>query len=411
MKIAIIGSGIAGLTAAYSLYPHHEISVFERNDYIGGHARTIDVNLPNGTTQPVDTGFIVLNDRNYPFLLRLFAHAGVKIEKSDMSFGVSIGGGTLEYSSNNLLAQPYNLLKPAFWGMVADILRFNRLAPRYLEDADKTLGAAIEELKCGQWFRDYYLEAMGAAIWSCSRETIQSFPAASFIRFFVNHGLLTVFRQPQWYTVTGGSRAYIEKVTAGFRDRIHLSCGIVKIERSVDGVTLYDVHGGVHHADKVILACPANRSLSLLDAPDAQEEEILGAFRFQPNRIVVHGDIRLMPRRRGAWASWVYLNDHEGSVALSYWMNNLQNFDKAQPVIITLNPPFDPDPTLVYDTHHFDHPIFDHAAIEAQQKIVTLQGRRNCYYAGAWQRYGFHEDGVLSALRVLECMGESAQWL
>lgn len=411
MKIAIVGSGIAGLTAAYSLHPRHDIEIFERNDYIGGHARTIDVRLPDGRVQPVDTGFIVLNDRNYPLLLRLFAQTGVAIENSDMSFGVSIDNGEVEYSSSNLFAQPENMTRPAFWEMLVDIMRFNRTAPRYLNDPDKTLGEAVAELNGGTWFRDYYLHAMGAAIWSCSRKTIAKFPAASFVRFFAHHGLLTVFKQPQWHTVTGGSRAYVAKVTASFRDRIRLSCAIVRIERHENGVTLYDAQGGMHHADKVILACAADQALAMLDGADERETATLGAFTTQSNRIVVHGDVRLMPKRRAAWASWIYLRDHAGSVAVSYWMNHLQNFDKTHPVIVTLNPPFDPDPALVYDMHDFRHPVFDHAAITAQDDLATLQGYRHCYYAGAWQRYGFHEDGVASAVAMLECMEEKPTWL
>ena len=278
MKIAIIGTGISGLGAAYLLHPHHDVTVYEKDTRIGGHSRTVDVFI-DGKKTPVDTGFIVLNDRNYPLLTGLFAHLNVPIQKSDMSFGASIDNGYLEYGSKGMFAQKRNLLRPAYWRMLCDILRFNREAASYLHRSDDiTLAQCLDELHMGDWFRRYYLQAMGAAIWSCSIETILKFPARSFIQFFHNHGLLTVNGHPQWYTVTGGSRAYVEKLVASFRDRIRLDCGAKSVTRTNDGVSVTDTQGATNTYDHVIFACHGDHALALLADADTNEQSILGAF-------------------------------------------------------------------------------------------------------------------------------------
>lgn len=417
MKIAVIGSGISGLGAAYSLSHAHDICLYEANDYLGGHSRTIDVRMDNAAPVPVDTGFIVYNNENYPLLSALFRHLNVATEKSDMSFGVSVGHGWLEYSSKALFAQPSNLLwRNGFCKMMRDVVRFNREAHAYLEASpDITLGQCLDRMKMGPWFRDYYLKPMGAAIWSCSTDTILNYPARAFLRFFKNHGLLTVNAHPQWYTVTGGSRAYIEKITAHFRGGIKLNCGAVRIIRENGRVIVQDAQGGAEIFDHVILACNAAQSLALLQNPDAAEREILGAFAFQKNRIVTHSDESFMPRRRKAWASWTYLSDskrdEKDHVSLTYWMNLLQNLQTPRPVFVTLNPSRPPRADLIYDTHEFSHPVFTVAALAAQEKLPAIQGAGNIWHCGAWHGYGFHEDGLASAVRVVKSLSGDPPWI
>lgn len=416
-NIAIIGSGISGLGAAYMLRPHHDITVYEKNDYIGGHSRTVDVTTPQGKV-PIDTGFIVFNYRNYPLLTSLFGHLNVPVEKSDMSFGASIRNGWLEYGTqalHNVLAQKSNLLNPRFWRMIADILKFNTKAHRYLEsDASVTLGQCLDELGMGEWFRDYYLLAMGGAIWSTPVSGMLEFPAHTFIRFFDNHGLLTVNDQPQWYTVKGGSREYIKRLTAKFSDRILLNCGAVKIIRSGGYVLVHDTKGNVSQFDDVIFACHADQALKLIENPTKDEETILSNLRYQPNRMILHSDVSFMPKRKGAWASWVYLSeeakDSSEHMCLSYWMNNLQPLKTDLPVIVTLNPTREPDKSLIHDEYWFDHPVFDEAAIKAQDRIDDIQGKDRLWFCGAYQRYGFHEDGLLSAVNMAAKMGIKPSW-
>ena len=417
MHVAIIGAGISGLGAAYLLHPHHTITVYEKNDYLGGHSRTVDVHTSDGVV-PVDTGFIVFNYRNYPNLSGLFKHLGVEVAKSNMSFGVSINDGWLEYGTQQLayvFAQSQNLFRPAFWKMLTDILRFNQDALRSIEDDEKiTLGQLLDRLNMGPWFRDYYLLAMGGAIWSTPLAHMLDFPAAAFIRFFENHGLLTVNDQPQWHTVVGGSREYVKKLSEPFKDCIRNHCGVQKVVRTGEGVEVVDVHGNSEHYDQVIFACHSDQALAILDNPLPLEKELIGAFRYQPNTAVLHRDTRFMPKRRKAWSSWVYLSeerqDKNPSVSLSYWMNNLQPLATNTPIIVTLNPGREPDPSLVHDRFTFEHPVFDQAAISAQSRLNEIQGTDRIWYCGAWHRYGFHEDGLWSAVNVAEQMGVPIPW-
>lgn len=417
MKIAIIGTGISGLGAAYIMHPHHDITVYEKNNYIGGHSRTIDVKTPAGSV-PVDTGFIVFNHRNYPHLTALFEKAGVKTEKSDMSFGACVENGWLEYSSKGLFGQKINMMRPRFWKMCVDILRFNKKAPVYLRSAepDISLGDYLDEIGAGEWFKRYYLQAMGAAIWSCSVETIRSFPARSFLKFFENHGLLTVNDHPQWYTVSGGSRHYIDLVTRNFADKIKTGCGVVKVGKDIKGrPVIYDETGQATTYDKVVFACHADQALSLINTPSPLHTNILGRFSYQENKVIVHSDTSFMPQRRNCWASWIYLSeqraDHSESVSLSYWMNNLQNLDPAHPVFVTLNPGRRPQESLIHDEHVFTHPVFDSESVAAQKDMSALQGADSHYFCGAYQRYGFHEDGLLSAVEMAAMMGIRAPWI
>jgi predicted NAD/FAD-binding protein len=416
-NIAIIGTGISGLGAAYLLHPHHAITVYEKGGYVGGHSRTMEVSTDDGVV-PVDTGFIVFNYRNYPLLTGLFSHLQVPVSKSDMSFGVSIRNGWMEYGTQQLqymFAQKRNLLRPAFWRMLSDIMRFNAKAKTYLEsDPTLTLGECLDELGMGQWFRDYYLLAMGGAIWSTPLAQMLNFPAATLIRFFDNHGLLTVNDQPTWHTVAGGSREYVQRLSAGFADRIRLNCGVSKVVREQDGVRVIDVQGREQQYDEVVFACHADQALSMIVAPHTDEQRLLSAFSYQPNRVVLHRDSSFMPKRKKAWSSWVYLSeeyaDQSPHVSLTYWMNNLQPLATRQPIFVMLNPSREPDSALVYDDHWFEHPVFDEAAIRAQAAFPAIQGKDRLWFCGAYQRYGFHEDGLASAVSMAQLMGITPPW-
>lgn len=415
MRIAIIGTGISGLGAAYLLNPYHDITVYEKEPRIGGHSRTVDF-ADGDKSIAVDTGFIVFNEKNYPHLTGLFRHLGVEVAKSDMSFGASIADGMLEYGSKGMFAQKRNWLRPAFWRMIFDILRFNKQAANYDESAREiTLGDYLEELGVGDWFKRYYLQAMGAAIWSCSVNTILSFPAETFLRFFKNHGLLTINAHPQWYTVVGGSRQYIEKLTTSFKDKIRTSCEVVSVTRQRDGtLAVVDVNGHEENYDHVVFASHADQTLKMLKSASVAEVQILSAFTYQLNTVVLHEDASFMPAAHGAWASWVYLSetrtDASESVSLSYWMNNLQPLDTQKQIFITLNPGKQPAVDKTHNYHVFSHPVFTRQAISAQKRLGEIQGIAGVSYCGAWQRYGFHEDGLLSAVNVAKSMGVSVPW-
>ncbi|MCI5048798.1 MAG: FAD-dependent oxidoreductase [Rickettsiales bacterium] len=417
MKIAIIGSGISGLGAAYLLHQEHDITLYEKNNYLGGHSRTIEAQTADGPI-PVDTGFIVFNYRNYPNLTGLFKQIDVPVAISDMSFAASIDDGWMEYgtqSLSNVFAQKRNLLRPQFWRMIRDTFTFNKRAMTYLnKDPSISLGQCLDELGMGEWFRNYFILAMGGAIWSTPLQQMLAFPAQTFVRFFDNHGLLTVNDQPQWYTVKGGSREYVKRVSEPFKDRIQLGCGVQRVTRTADGVEVSDERGDVQHYDQVIFACHSDQAMALLETPSKEERITVGNVRYQPNRLLLHSDVRLMPKRKQAWASWVYMlegrTDSNPAVSLSYWMNRLQPLETEIPLIVTLNPGIEPDPELVYDEHVFEHPVFDADAIRAQNKLDNIQGKDRIWYCGAWQRYGFHEDGLLSAVRVVEKMGGTIPW-
>lgn len=416
-KIAIIGTGISGLGIAYLLAPHHDITVFEKNAYIGGHSRTIDVTTSDKTV-PVDTGFIVFNYRNYPHLSALFKHLSVPVAKSKMSFGVSIDNGFLEYGTehlSDLFAQKRNLFRPAYIKMLKDILKFNRSALKFAEEnPNASMQQCLTELGLGEWFKKYYLLAMGGAIWSTPLEEMLRFPAATMIQFFHNHGLLTVSDQPQWYTVEGGSREYIKKLTASFKENIRCNSQITSVKRTTHGIDILFENGDIESFDEVVFACHSDQALRLLDNPTDNEKQILGNIHYQPNTVYVHHDISFMPKRKKAWSSWVYLSENRSQankqLCLTYWMNNLQPINSASPVLVTLNPLNPPHPNLTYDIHEFDHPKFDQSAINAQKRMNEIQGTDKIWYCGAWQRYGFHEDGLLSAVNAAKKMGITPPW-
>ena len=420
MRVAVIGAGIAGLGAAWALARRHRVTLYEAGGRLGGHSNTVEVAV-DGRAVPVDTGFIVYNELNYPNLVQLFAALEVATEPSDMSFAVSIGGGALEYSGTSLaglIAQKRNLVRPRFWRMVADILRFYREARALLAreaSPDLTLGEFLAQGRYSAGFLDDHLLPMGAAIWSSPLAAMLDFPMLSFARFFENHGLLQLTERPRWRTVTGGSRRYVAKIAEALGAEAIRPVAATRLRRSSDGIELRDASGEARLYDEVVLACHADQALRLLDDADDTERRLLGAFRFQTNRAVLHRDRALMPRRRSVWASWNYLAPdpaaaRDGVVAVTYWMNQLQNLDPALELFVTLNPPHELRGELVHGVFDYEHPIYDRAAIRAQADIAAIQGVRRTWFAGAWLGYGFHEDGLRAGLAVARALGSPAPW-
>ncbi|MCX7356956.1 MAG: FAD-dependent oxidoreductase [Alphaproteobacteria bacterium] len=410
-NIAVIGSGIAGMSAAWLLSQKHDVTVYEKNDRLGGHSNTVTVNTSLGPT-PVDTGFIVYNDATYPNLIALFEHLGVETKISDMSFGVSLRGGATEYSSvdtSAFLCGGRNLISPRFWSMTWDLLRFYRNAPLELlatRDSMISLGEYLNHRGYGDAFQRDHLLPQAAAIWSASMGDIHHYPACAFVRFFENHGLLKLKGRPAWRTVEGGSRAYVEKLSAPFADRARLSAGAVSVRRDNAGAWVRDAHGRVDRFDDVVIATHGDEALAMLEDATAEERELLGAFRYAKNRAVLHTDPAFMPRREPLWASWNYVGDNpDGGCVVTYWMNKLQNIRSKEQIFLTLNPRTAPKPeTVLYETD-YDHPLFDAAAMRAQERLWSLQGVRNTWFCGAHFGSGFHEDGLQSGLAVAEQLG------
>lgn len=426
LKIAVIGSGVAGLGAAWLLSRGHEVVVYEREGRFGGHSCTVDapaadepgVASAQRGTRPVDVGFIVFNERNYPNLVALFEHLGVPTESSDMSFAVSLDGGRYEYGSANrsYLAQRRNLVRPSFLRMSRDILRFNRLAPRLLaqaEDLDFTIGDFVADAGLSDAFRDRYLIPMASCVWSTPAVRMLDYPAQSFARFFNNHGLLTIGPQLQWRTVSGGSRTYVERIAAPLRARARLAVPARSIRRGANGVMVRDATGQWDRFDKIVLACHADQALALLSDADARERSLLGCFAYSANEVWLHGDESLMPRRRAVWSSWNYVAESgaaEQPVSVTYWMNRLQNLGAASPLFVSVNPARAPLPAAAYARFAFEHPMYDAAAIRAQRHLHEIQGVRDTYFCGSYCGYGFHEDALSAGLDVAEQLGVRRPW-
>jgi predicted NAD/FAD-binding protein len=420
MRIAVIGSGISGNACAWALAARHDVILYEKDHHSGGHSATVDVDY-DGTIIPVDTGFIVYNDLNYPNLVALFRHLEVETIASDMSFAVSVGEGLMEWSGASIasvFAQKRNLFRPRFVGMIRDILRFNRECVVDL-DAGRlgalSLGEYIAQKGYGKGFRDDYIVPMGAAIWSTPDADLLDFPAASFVRFFRNHRLVSADR-PQWRTVARGSREYVQRLIAPLKaaGRVRLDTKVVAVERSAGHVIVRTADGEAERFDHVVFASHADQSLAMLTDATDDERAILGAVRYLPNRVLLHRDASLMPKRRSVWAAWNYLRrsgyTDRSPVAVTYWMNKLQAIDAAKPLFITLNPAVDPDESLVFGRYEYDHPQFDAAAIEAQRRLPEIQGGNRSWFCGAWTGYGFHEDGLKSGLDVAERLGGHIPW-
>lgn len=418
MRIAIIGSGIAGLSAAWLLAPSHEVVLFEAGDYAGGHSNTVDVTL-EGVTHPVDTGFLVHNDRTYPNLIQLFGLLGIDTPASEMTFSVSLPGEDLEWAGSDLgtlFAQPRNLLRPAFWRMVSDILRFNRNARELLDHARRhglTLGRLLDEQGYSQTFRRWYLYPMGAAIWSTPIEGMAAFPAETFLQFCLNHGLLQIFDRPQWKTVRNGSREYVKAMLRLIPD-LRLACPVQEVRREADGVVVTSARGS-ERFDRVVLATHTDQALALLQDALPAEREVLGAIHYLPNTAWLHTDATLMPRRRKAWSAWNYYSRGEGTgaapVAVTYWLNRLQPLPFRRDVFVTLNPPEPPAAAEVIRRIDYAHPQLDQAAYAAQGKLAAIQGLDRVYFCGAWAGYGFHEDGLKAGMKVARLLGAKIPWV
>lgn len=418
-RIAIVGSGIAGASAAWTLARENDVVVYEKEPRAGGHSHTVDIDY-DGTQIAVDTGFIVYNELNYPNLTKLFEELGVATKASDMSFGLSLDGGAFEWSGKtvgSLFAQRRNIVDLSYLWMLREVLRFNRLCR-----ADRAAGH-LSGLSLGQWldrhglkgrFRDDYLVPMAAAIWSTPAMHVLDFPAESFVAFFDNHRLIDMDR-PVWRTVEGGSRSYVAAI-GRHGGELRLATPVVEIIRDENGVTIVDAAGGRDRFDAVVLGAHTDESLALLAEPTADERAILGAIAYRSNDVVLHRDAALMPKRKAVWSAWNYLGSRRDpqaagrDVAVTYWMNALQGIDEACSLFITLNPPVEPDRAKTFRRFSYAHPQYDAAALSAQRRLPAVQGRNRTYFCGAWTGYGFHEDGLSSGLDVAERLGSAAPW-
>lgn len=417
-RIAVVGSGISGLGVAWLLARRYRVSLFERNSYHGGHTNTVPVPTREGTL-PVDTGFIVYNERNYPHLTALFRHLRIATRPTDMSFAASIDGGQVEYagsSLNTLFAQRRNLANPRFHRMLLDILRFNRAAGRLAAgsgDSAMSLGDFLLRGGYGSAFRDHYLLPMAAAIWSCPSRSMLEFPALSLARFFANHGLLDLSGRPRWRTVAGGGRRYVERLLEAIGPERHLDTAVRSLRRGERGVTLCLADGREAAFDGAVIATHADQALALLERPDPRERRLLGAFGYQDNRALLHTDPALMPRLRRVWSAWNYLGDTAGpapAVSVTYWMNPLQSLPGATDYFVSLNPLREPDPGRLLREIHYRHPVFDGAALAAQSALGQIQGGGRVWFCGSYCGYGFHEDGLRSAVEVARGLGVEAPW-
>ncbi|HSZ12104.1 MAG TPA: FAD-dependent oxidoreductase [Rhizomicrobium sp.] len=404
---AVIGSGVAGLSAAWLLSQRHSVTLYEEDSRLGGHSHTVVV---DGT--PVDTGFIVYNEKNYPNLTALFRHLGVATERSEMTFAVSLDNGQFEYAGDlrGLFAQPSSLLRSDYWAMLRDVLRFYREAPRMLGKASSrrmTLGAYLDSERYSDAFCRLHLLPMGAAIWSSSADAMREHPLHAFVSFFVNHGLLNLAGRPRWRTVHGGSREYVKRLVENVSERRHGK--VAAILREGDGVIVCTESGARTRHDGVIIATHADQVLKLLGDASDEEKNVLGKFRYRDNATILHSDVSLMPKRKAAWASWNYLGRsdeaRDSDLCVTYWMNRLQNLKTRSPLFVTLNPPRGPREDLVHGVYNYSHPMFDTAALEAQQRLWHLQGVRGTWFCGSYFGSGFHEDALQAGLAAAEDAG------
>ncbi|HHC7308064.1 NAD(P)/FAD-dependent oxidoreductase [Vibrio campbellii] len=414
-KIAIVGTGISGLTCGYYLHKEHDVTLFEANDYIGGHTATVDVSV-DGKEYAIDTGFIVYNDRTYPNFIKMMNEIGVEGLPTQMSFSVRNDGNSLEYNGHTvstLFAQKRNWANPKFYRFISEILRFNKLAKSFANDKStdsQTLGAFLDEHDFSPFFTDNYILPMGAAIWSSTLADMRAFPLMFFLRFFLNHGLLDITNRPQWYVIKGGSRSYIGPLTKGFADNIRLNSPVEKVIRTDNGVGI-EVHGETHWFDDVIFACHSDQAMRMLGDISSTEQEILGDIAYQANEVVLHTDIGLLPKRKAAWAAWNYLLDgsqqeQERLPSLTYNMNILQHIQSEHTFCVTLNSTKKINPNKILRSFTYHHPVFTTESIAAQQRKDEVQGKQSTWFCGAYWYNGFHEDGVRSALDVVQGLEE-----
>lgn len=413
-RIAIVGSGISGLSAAYFLSDSSAVTLYEQDKQLGGHSRTIRVQHLSGETIDVDTGFIVFNDRTYPHLNQLFAHLEVEIAKTEMSFGVSVDQGRIEWSSEAFFAQKKNCFNPTTLKGIWDVLKFNRSALRFVEeDPSLTLEEFMKKAKLGSWFQNCYLLPMAGAIWSTPAPKMGQFPAATLIHFFRNHGLLALRHRPQWYTLKNKSVDYVARMEKMIQSKATIckEAKIVSIHRKADGVHMVMGDGKVAVFDEVIFACHPENILQMLADPSPSEKNALSKFSRQKNIAYTHSDSRQMPKRKNCWSSWNYLRmtADENKVPVSYWMNNLQHIDSKSPLFVTLNPSTPIEDKHIYDVHEFYHPLFDKKSVEGQSLVQDLQGQNRAWYCGAYLRYGFHEDGLWSTIELVKRMHMSIE--
>ena len=413
LKIAVVGTGISGLSAAWLLNQRHDVTVYEQAERAGGHSNTILASV-GGSRIPVDTGFIVFNRKTYPNLAALFDLLQVPTQPSEMSFGVSLDDGAMEYSGSGLsglFGQKRNLIRPRFWSMLADITRFYREAPRdiaLLADENISLGDYLATKDYSEAFRDDHLLPMASAIWSATPAEMLSYPAAAFIRFHDNHGLLQLRDRPPWETVVGGSRSYVERLTSSFADRIRLDTAVHSVRRAGNGVIVTDSNGHSERYDHLVMASHADQTLESLADPSPAERELLGSFQYSRNLAVLHTDESFMPRRGAVWSSWNYIGRRDGTrneACVTYWMNCLQNIESEVPLFVTLNPPRAPRAGSLLHSEVYEHPMFDGKATAAQRRLWSLQGERNTWFCGAYFGSGFHEDGLQAGLAVAEQIG------
>ncbi len=411
MRIAVVGAGVSGLVAARLVNDHHDVTVFEANDYVGGHTHTAHLELDDGELE-VDTGFIVYNERNYPLFTALLRELEVATQPSPMSFSVSREPAGIEYratSIGTLFAQRANLLRPSFHRMLVDIARFNRAARAVLErgDAATSLDQLLDRGRFSRGLRDHFVLPLASSIWSADPVQVGEMPAATYARFMANHGLLSFGAQPRWRTVTGGAHNYVRRLLRDLDGRVHSRAPVESIRRRDDGVELAVGGRAAELFDAVVVATHADQALRLLADPTPEERSVLGAIRFQPNTATLHTDSRMMPRNRRAWASWNYhlVDGARGKATLTYHMNALQSLRTRHEVLVTLNREDEIDPSRIVASYSYDHPVLDAGAVAAQSRRSAIQGRRSTYFCGAYWGYGFHEDGVRSAYDVAALLG------
>ena len=414
MKIGVIGSGVSGLVSALTLQERFEVSLFEKNSKLGGHSNTVTIEQEN-KKYSVETGFIVLNDKNYPIFTSLLKHLNIGVNNSSMSFSVSVDKGLFEYSSSyiGLLGQTKNIIDPKYWGMLRDINYFYTNALKDVKDCpdNETLGQFLKRFNYSNKFIDYHLVPMTASIWSCPTKSILNFPIKSLLVFFENHKLLNIYNRPKWSTVNKGSREYVKKIQSLLKGKIYTNAKVNKISKSKEGIRVH-YQDGIKTFDKVILACHADQSSEILIENFSEEANLLKDFKYQKNTSILHSDINFMPKRKSVWSSWNYITEtgNSGNLSITYWMNELQGINSSKPILLSLNPKILPNPDLIYGQYSYSHPILDNNAINIQKKLSSIQGKNNLWFCGAWTGFGFHEDGVKSAVEIANSHNIDLPW-
>ena len=414
MKIGVIGSGVSGLVSALTLQERFEVSLFEKNSKLGGHSNTVTIEQED-KKYSVETGFIVLNDKNYPIFTSLLKHLNIGVNNSSMSFSVSVDKGQFEYSSSyiGLLGQTKNIIDPKYWGMLRDINYFYTNALKDVKDCpdNETLGQFLKRFNYSNKFIDYHLVPMTASIWSCPTKSILNFPIKSLLVFFENHKLLNIYNRPKWSTVNKGSREYVKKIQSLLKGKIYTNAKVNKISKSKEGIRVH-YQDGIKTFDKVILACHADQSSEILIENFSEEANLLKDFKYQKNTSILHSDINFMPKRKSVWSSWNYITEtgNSGNLSITYWMNELQGINSSKPILLSLNPKTLPNPDLIYGQYSYSHPILDNNAINIQKKLSSIQGKNNLWFCGAWTGFGFHEDGVKSAVEIANSHNIDLPW-